>query len=35
MQKEIQIYILEQQYTLKMLANKLKMIIYDLIKTKL
>jgi hypothetical protein len=35
MQKEIQIYILEQQYTLKMLANKLKMIKYDLIKTKL
>ena len=33
MQKEIQIYILEQQYTLKMLANKLKMIKYDLIKT--
>jgi hypothetical protein len=35
MQKEIQIYMLEQQYTLKMLANKLKMIKYDLIKTKL
>ena len=35
MQKEIQIYILEQQHTLKMLANKLKMIKYDLIKTKL
>ena len=33
MQKEIQIYILEQQYTLKMLASKLKMIKYDLIKT--